>query len=75
MSIVHWSTPRKITQEWKQVHAEDIAMRGMPLCCYCGKPVGLGSFADHLYPYYDDTSYHICHYKQDKIARRIIDKL
>jgi len=75
MSIIHWSRPRKITRAWKQVHAKDIAMAGMPVCCFCGNPVQLGSFADPFYPYCDDTSFHICHYEEDKVAGRIIDRL
>jgi len=55
----------KIDAEWLRNHQVDIELEGMPICCYCDKPVELGSWADKLWPVYDQLSYHdSCRWKR-----------
>jgi hypothetical protein len=58
MSVVKVCGPMKIDDEWLEVFADDLAACGFPRCRYCSKPVGKGGYADHLWPYHDDYSFH-----------------
>jgi hypothetical protein len=58
--LIHICLPSQITDEWLEVHADVIRVSGgMPTCKYCGKRCRKGSYADHLYPYYQDECFHV----------------
>ena len=58
-TVLHVCGPMKMTDEWFRSFAEEVRIRGLPACQYCGKRCRRGSFADHLFPYHDDYSYHV----------------
>lgn len=63
MSTIRWCGPMKIDDAWISYSVERFG-GAMPTCRYCGKTVRKGGYADHLWPYHDEFSYHIACYQR-----------